>query len=61
MQIEHAALDRAKEKLGVWTSPVEDRKAALETMQNEADKWIAREKEGTLSRRDVWLQLDRKL
>ena len=61
VQIEHAAVDTAKETLGVWTSPVRDSKAALETMQNKADKWISRAKEGTLSRRDVWFLLDRQL
>ena len=30
-------------------------------MQNKADEWIARAKEGTLSRRDVWFLLDRQL
>ena len=32
VQIEHAAVDTAKEKLGVWIGPVGDSKAALETM-----------------------------
>ena len=50
VHIEHAARDTAKETLVVWTSPVGDSKAALETMQNKSDEWIAREKEGTLSR-----------
>ena len=30
-------------------------------MQNKADEWISRAKEGTLSRRDVWFLLDRQL
>ena len=42
VHIKHDAVDTAKETLGVWTSPVGDPKAALETMQNKADKWIAR-------------------
>ena len=53
VQIEHSAVDTAKVTLGVWTSPVGDSKAALETMKNKADEWIARAKEGTLSIRDV--------
>ena len=54
-------MDTEKETLGVWTSPVGDPKSALETMQNKADEWIARAKEGTLSRRDVWFLLDRQI
>ena len=42
VHIKHDAVDTAKETLGVWTSPVGDPKAALETMHNKADKWIAR-------------------
>ena len=61
VQIEHAAVDTAKETLGVWKSPVGDSKAALEMMKNKADEWIAREKEVTLSRQDVWFLLDRQL
>ena len=61
VHIEHAAVDTEKETLGVWTRPVGDSKAALETMQNKADEWIARAKEVTLSRRDVWFLLDRQL
>ena len=44
VQIEHAAVDTAKETLGVWKIPVGESKAVLETMQNKADKWIARAK-----------------
>ena len=44
VQIEHASVDTAKKELGVCTSPVGDSKAALETMKNKADKWIARAK-----------------
>ena len=58
MQIEHAAVDTAKETLGILTSPVGDSKSALETMQNTVEEWIARAKEGTLSRSDVWFLLD---
>ena len=52
-------MDTTKETLGVWTSPVGDPKYALDTMQNKADKWIARANEGTLSRLYVWLLFDR--
>ena len=48
VQIENNAVDTAKEKLRVWTSTVGHSKDALETMQNKADEWIARAKEGTL-------------
>ena len=41
VQIEHASVDTAKKELGVCTSPVGDSKAALEKMQNKAEKWIA--------------------
>ena len=61
VQIEHAAEDTAKEKMGVCTSPVGDSKADLDMMQNKADEWIYRAKEGTLSRRDVWLLFNRQL
>ena len=61
VQIEHYAVDTEKETLGVWKNPVGYSKAALETMQNNADECIARAKEGNLSRRDVWLLLDRQL
>ena len=36
--IEHAAVDTAKETLGVWKSPAGDSKSALEMKQNELDK-----------------------
>ena len=61
VQIEHAAVDMAKEKLGFCTIPVGDPKAALETMQNKADEWISRPKECSLARRNVWFLLDMKL
>ena len=61
VQIEHAAVDTEKETLGVWKSTVGESKTVLETMQNKADEWITRDKEGTISRRDVWLLLDRQL
>ena len=48
VQIEHAEVDTAKKTLGVLTNSVGDSKAALDTMQNKADGWIDREKEGTL-------------
>ena len=51
----------AKETMGVYTSPVRDSKADLETMQNNADEWIARAKEVTLSISNEWLLLDRQL
>ena len=44
VQIEHAAVDMAKEILGVWTSPVGDSKDALERMKDKAYEWIARAK-----------------
>ena len=37
VHIEHAAVDTAKETLGLCTSPVGDSKSDLETMQNKAD------------------------
>ena len=61
VKIEHAAVDMAKETLGIWISPVGDSKAALENMQNKADECIAREKVGTLSRSNVCFLLDRQL
>ena len=59
VQIEHTAVDTAKETLGFLTNPVEESKAALETMQNKADKCVARAKEDTLSRRELWFLLDK--
>ena len=44
VHIEHAAVDTAKETLGLCTSPVGYSKAALETMKNKADELIARVK-----------------
>ena len=61
VQTEHAAVDTAKETLGVWTSTVGDSKDALERMQNKADEWIAGAKEITPSRRGVWFLLNRQL
>ena len=57
VQIEHATLDTAKETLGVCTSPVGDSKAVLDTIQHKVEEWIARAKEGILSRSDVWFLL----
>ena len=61
VQIEHTALDTSKETLGFWTSPVGESKSDIETMQNNADEWIDRAKDGTLSRRNMWFLLDRQL
>ena len=61
VHIKDAALDTAKQTLGVWTSYVGYSKVALETMQNDMDKWISRTKEGTLSRRNMWFLVDRQL
>ena len=61
VQIEHTAVYTAKRTLGVWTSPVGDSKATLETMQNKVEKWIAGAKEVALSRRDLWFLLDSQL
>ena len=44
VHIEYAAEDTAKKTLGVWTIAVGDSKSDLETIQNKADKWIARAK-----------------
>ena len=61
VQIENAAVHTVNDTLRVWTSPVGDPKADLETMQNKAEKWIASANEGTLSRCDVWFLLDRQM
>ena len=53
-QIEHLPVDTAKETLGVWTSPTGCNKKAIQAMQNKAQEWIDRAKEGNMRQRDIW-------
>ena len=59
--IEHLSVDTAKETLGVYTCPSGKAKAQIKAMQQKAQDWIDRAKEGKMRRRDIWFLLDHQL
>jgi len=69
--IEHLGLDEGKKTLGVITCPsgkLRPRRAnekepnnQIDAMQDKAQEWVDRAKEGSLRRRDVWFLMDHQL
>jgi len=59
--IEHLSVDAAHETLGVFTCPSGKANEQIKSMQQKAQDWLDRAKEGKLRRRDVWSLLDRQL
>ena len=69
--IEHLPLDEGKKTLGVITCPSgkarpraaadKDPNSQIEAMQDKAQTWVDRAKEGNLRRRDVWFLLEHQL
>ena len=59
--IEHLSVDTARETLGVFTCPSGQSKAQIKSMNEKAQGWLDRAKEGKLRRRDVWFLLDHQL
>lgn len=59
--IDHLPADTARETLGVWSCPTGCAKGALAAMQQKAQDWTDRAKEGSLKRRDVWFLADKQM
>ena len=59
--IEHLSVDTARETLGVFTCPSGQAKAQIKSMNDKAQGWLDRAKEGKLRRRDVWFLLEHQL
>ena len=57
-KIDHLPVTESKETLGVISSPVGDAAGGLVAMQEKAQEWIDKAKEGHLKRTDVWFLLD---
>jgi hypothetical protein len=57
-KIDHLPVTESKETLGVTSSPVGDAAGGLVAMQEKAQEWIDKAKEGHLKRSDVWFLLD---
>ena len=55
--IEHVAVGTSKETLGVHTCPSGGNKGALKSMQDRAQVWVDKAKNGKLNRRSVWFLL----
>ena len=61
VSIEHCSVETVKETLGNWTCPSGAAEETLKAMQEKAQAWVDRAKEGKLMRRDVWFLLDRQM
>ena len=63
VEIEHCAVNTAKETLGVWTCPSGDATTTLkkmeEKMEEKAQGWVDKAIEGKMMRRDIWFLVDR--
>ena len=55
--IEHLSVGTSKETLDVWTAPNGNPQGAIAAMQEKAQEWVDKAKEGTLKKRDVWFML----
>ena len=59
--IEHLSVDTGQETLGVFTCPSGKAKDQIKFMQEKAQGWIGRAKEGKLRRRGIWFLSDHQL
>jgi hypothetical protein len=59
-EIEHLPVNRAVKMLGSMTCPSGSNMAALQRMQTQGQEWVDRVNSGKLSRRNVWVMLDRR-
>ena len=57
--IDHEAVGTSKKTLGVETCPSGDNKGQLEAMQDKAQGWVDKAKNGKLQRRSLWFLLDK--
>ena len=57
--IEHVAIGKSKETLGVHTFPSEENKGELKAMQYKAQGWVDKAKNWKLKRRSVWFLLEK--
>ena len=55
--IEHVAVRKSKETLGVHTCPSGGNKGVLKAMQDKAQGWVEKEKNGKLQIRSLWFLL----
>ena len=58
---EHLLVAKGKKTLGFFTCPPGCARAQLESMQEKAQEWIDRAKEGKLRQQDVWFLFDNQL
>ena len=59
--IEHVTVGKSKETLGVHKLPSGGNRGALEAMQDKAQGWLYKEKNGKLQRRSLWFLIDKQL
>ena len=57
--IEHVAVGKSKETLGVHTCSSGGNKGAIQAMQDKAQGWVDKSKNGKLKRRSVWFLLEK--
>ena len=57
--IEHVAVGKSKETLGVHTCPVGENKGALKEMQDKAQGWVDKAKNRKLQEKPLWFQLEK--
>ena len=60
VNIEHLAVGKSEETLGVHTFPSGENKGALKAMQYKTQGWVDKAKNGKLKRRSVWFLLEKK-
>ena len=51
------SVDTARETLGLYSCPSGKAKAHIEAMQEKAQEWTHRAKEGSMRQRDIWFLL----
>ena len=57
--IEHVAVGKSKETLGVHTCPSGENKGELKSIQDKAQGWVDKATNGKLKRRSVWFLLEK--
>ena len=57
--IEHVAVRKSKETLRVHTCPSEENRGALKAMQDKAQDWVDKAKNGKLNRISFWFLLEK--
>ena len=57
--IEHVAVVKSKEILGVHTCPSGESRGSLDAIQDKAQSWVDKAKNRKLQRRSLWFLLDK--